>query len=75
MVLYIPSVIFMTRVFTWIFDNTEGSILDRCGAISSHCCGRVAGLNDRQRQQLSAVPVALRDGLASEYEDACPSLR
>jgi GTP cyclohydrolase I len=34
-----------------------------------------AGLNDRQRQQLSAVPVALRDGLASEYEDACPSLR
>jgi hypothetical protein len=42
------------------------------------CCEtpeRVAGLNDRQRQQLSAVPVALRDGLASEYEDACPSLR
>jgi hypothetical protein len=109
MVLYIPSVIFMTRVFTWIFDNTEGSKRDRCGAIGGHCCGRpellracripsnssptvkravstpervadtytclFAGLNDHQRQQLSAVPVALRDGLASEYEDACPSLR
>ena len=27
MVLYIPSVIFMTIVFTWVFNNTEGSIL------------------------------------------------
>ncbi|HEY6674719.1 MAG TPA: hypothetical protein VIZ59_07350 [Rubrobacteraceae bacterium] len=34
-----------------------------------------AGLNNHQRQQLSAVPVALCDGLASEYDDACPSLR
>jgi transposase len=32
-----------------------------------------AGLNDHSRQQLSAVPVALRDGLKSEYEDVCPS--
>jgi uncharacterized protein len=27
MVLYIPSVIFMTIVFTWVFNNTKGSIL------------------------------------------------
>jgi membrane protease YdiL (CAAX protease family) len=27
MVLYVPSVIFMTIVFTWVFNNTEGSIL------------------------------------------------
>jgi hypothetical protein len=109
MVLYIPSVIFMTIVFTWIFDNTEGSMRDRCGAIGGHRCERpgllracrilsnssptvkrsvstpervadtytclFAGLNNHQRQQLSAVPVALCDGLASEYDDACPSLR
>ena len=30
-----------------------------------------AGLNDDQRQQLSAVLVALRDSLASGHEDAC----
>jgi DNA-binding MarR family transcriptional regulator len=30
-----------------------------------------AGLDDDQRQQLSAVLVALRDSLASEHEDAC----
>ena len=30
-----------------------------------------AGLDDDQRQQLSAVLVALRDNLASEHEDAC----
>jgi uncharacterized protein len=27
MVLYFPSVIFMTIVFTWVFNNTKGSIL------------------------------------------------
>jgi uncharacterized protein len=27
MVLYIPSVIFMTIIFTWVFNNTKGSIL------------------------------------------------
>jgi uncharacterized protein len=27
MVLYIPSVIFMTIVFTWVFNNTKGSLL------------------------------------------------
>jgi hypothetical protein len=27
MVLYIPSVIFMTTVFTWVFNNTKGSLL------------------------------------------------
>jgi membrane protease YdiL (CAAX protease family) len=27
MVLYFPSVIFMTVVFTWVFNNTKGSIL------------------------------------------------
>jgi len=31
-----------------------------------------AGLDDEQRQQLSAVMVALRDNLASRHEDACP---
>jgi DNA-binding MarR family transcriptional regulator len=30
-----------------------------------------AGLDDDQRQQLSAVLVALRDNLASAHEDAC----
>jgi len=27
MVLYIPSVIFMTIFFTWVFNNTKGSVL------------------------------------------------
>jgi membrane protease YdiL (CAAX protease family) len=27
MVLYIPSVIFMTIVYTWVFNNTKGSLL------------------------------------------------
>ena len=27
MVLYVPSVIFMTIIFTWVFNNTKGSIL------------------------------------------------
>jgi uncharacterized protein len=27
MVLYFPTVVFMTIVFTWVFNNTEGSIL------------------------------------------------
>jgi uncharacterized protein len=27
MVLYFPSVVFMTVVFTWVFNNTKGSIL------------------------------------------------
>jgi hypothetical protein len=27
MALYIPSVIFMTIVFTWVFNNTKGSVL------------------------------------------------
>jgi CAAX protease family protein len=27
MVLYVPSVIFMSVVFTWVFNNTKGSIL------------------------------------------------
>jgi hypothetical protein len=27
MVLYIPSVIFMTIVYTWVFNNTQGSLL------------------------------------------------
>jgi hypothetical protein len=27
MALYIPSVIFMTVVFTWVFNNTKGSVL------------------------------------------------
>ena len=27
MVLYIPSVIFMTIVYTWVFNNTKGSVL------------------------------------------------
>src|SRR5215204_2732201 len=31
-----------------------------------------AGLDDEQRQQLSAVMVALRDNLASRHEDVCP---
>jgi uncharacterized protein len=27
MVLYIPTVIFMTIVYTWVFNNTKGSLL------------------------------------------------
>ena len=27
MVLYVPTVVFMTIVFTWVFNNTKGSIL------------------------------------------------
>jgi len=26
-VLYVPSVVFMTIVFTWVFNNTKGSLL------------------------------------------------